>query len=162
MSLLAFSALFFSRARRVSALRLSLCSLAYFFLRVQEEKREKARLVPLASDPSRAKKRKQHSTFSLCLLPLFPTQESLPSRATMEATVVVVDNSEWTRNGDYAPTRFQVSFFFESSPIDSFFHGALFCSSPFLLLLTNTVALSSPLCVADASKLDVFCPREEK
>ena len=26
----------------------------------------------------------------------------------MEATVVVVDNSEWTRNGDYAPTRFQV------------------------------------------------------
>jgi hypothetical protein len=27
----------------------------------------------------------------------------------MEATVVCVDNSEWTRNGDYAPTRFQVS-----------------------------------------------------
>lgn len=27
---------------------------------------------------------------------------------TMEATVVCVDNSEWTRNGDYAPTRFQV------------------------------------------------------
>ncbi len=25
----------------------------------------------------------------------------------MEATVVCVDNSEWTRNGDYAPTRFQ-------------------------------------------------------
>jgi von Willebrand factor type A domain len=25
----------------------------------------------------------------------------------MEATVVCVDNSEWTRNGDFAPTRFQ-------------------------------------------------------
>ena len=25
----------------------------------------------------------------------------------MEATVVCVDNSEWTRSGDYAPTRFQ-------------------------------------------------------
>ncbi|EIE26476.1 hypothetical protein COCSUDRAFT_11974 [Coccomyxa subellipsoidea C-169] len=25
----------------------------------------------------------------------------------MEATVVCIDNSEWTRNGDYAPTRFQ-------------------------------------------------------
>lgn len=25
----------------------------------------------------------------------------------MEATVVCLDNSEWTRNGDYAPTRFQ-------------------------------------------------------
>lgn len=26
---------------------------------------------------------------------------------TLEATIVCVDNSEWTRNGDYAPTRFQ-------------------------------------------------------
>ncbi len=25
----------------------------------------------------------------------------------MEATVVCIDNSEWTRSGDYAPTRFQ-------------------------------------------------------
>ena len=25
----------------------------------------------------------------------------------MEATVICVDNSEWTRNGDFAPTRFQ-------------------------------------------------------
>jgi hypothetical protein len=25
-----------------------------------------------------------------------------------EATAVLVDNSEWTRSGDYAPTRFQV------------------------------------------------------
>lgn len=25
----------------------------------------------------------------------------------MEATVICVDNSEWTRNSDYAPTRFQ-------------------------------------------------------
>ena len=25
----------------------------------------------------------------------------------MEATVVCVDNSEWTRSGDYSPTRFQ-------------------------------------------------------
>ncbi len=25
----------------------------------------------------------------------------------MESVVVCVDNSEWTRNGDYAPTRFQ-------------------------------------------------------
>ncbi len=27
--------------------------------------------------------------------------------ASMEATVICVDNSEWTRNSDYAPTRFQ-------------------------------------------------------
>lgn len=26
---------------------------------------------------------------------------------SLEATVVCVDNSEWTRNGDYAPNRFQ-------------------------------------------------------
>ena len=32
-----------------------------------------------------------------------PTRESPPQ----EATVVCVDNSEFTRNGDYAPTRFQ-------------------------------------------------------
>jgi 26S proteasome regulatory subunit N10 len=25
----------------------------------------------------------------------------------MEATIVCIDNSEWTRSGDYAPTRFQ-------------------------------------------------------
>jgi 26S proteasome regulatory subunit N10 len=25
----------------------------------------------------------------------------------MEAVVVCIDNSEWTRNGDYAPNRFQ-------------------------------------------------------
>ena len=29
------------------------------------------------------------------------------SVTVMEATVVCVDNSEWTRSGDYAPTRFQ-------------------------------------------------------
>lgn len=26
---------------------------------------------------------------------------------SLEATVVCVDNSEWTRNGDFAPTRWQ-------------------------------------------------------
>jgi 26S proteasome regulatory subunit N10 len=25
----------------------------------------------------------------------------------MEATIVCIDNSEWTRSGDYAPSRFQ-------------------------------------------------------
>ncbi|KAJ2797551.1 proteasome regulatory particle base subunit rpn10, partial [Coemansia helicoidea] len=25
----------------------------------------------------------------------------------LEATVLVIDNSEWSRNGDYMPTRFQ-------------------------------------------------------
>jgi hypothetical protein len=50
-----------------------------------------------------------------------------PTARAMEATVVVVDNSEWTRNGDYAPTRFQVRkhsfdvFFFEVALL----HGVL-------------------------------------
>lgn len=26
---------------------------------------------------------------------------------TLQATVICMDNSEWMRNGDYAPTRFQ-------------------------------------------------------
>jgi len=45
--------------------------------------------------------------FSFFLSLPFHAQE-YPNQLAMEATVVVVDNSEWTRNGDYAPTRFQV------------------------------------------------------
>ena len=32
---------------------------------------------------------------------------SVQLQVIMEATIVCIDNSEWTRNGDYAPTRFQ-------------------------------------------------------
>lgn len=36
-----------------------------------------------------------------------PEGRWVPPQAAMEATIVCIDNSEWTRNGDYAPTRFQ-------------------------------------------------------
>ena len=38
-----------------------------------------------------------------CLL----CQSSIQNLVLMEATIVCIDNSEWTRNGDYAPSRFQ-------------------------------------------------------
>ena len=46
----------------------------------------------------------------ICLLVQSATGYKLHPRLvfySMEATVICVDNSEWTRNSDYAPTRFQ-------------------------------------------------------
>ena len=41
-------------------------------------------------------------------LPSHHTDRSTPRQlSSMEAVVVCIDNSEWTRNGDYAPNRFQ-------------------------------------------------------
>lgn len=52
----------------------------------------------------------QQSRASCVFSSHLPTAPPLPppTEPAMEATVIVVDNSEWTRNGDFPPTRFQV------------------------------------------------------
>jgi hypothetical protein len=42
-----------------------------------------------------------------CLLSAFKI-EDIPNNMVLEATVICMDNSEFVRNSDYAPTRLQV------------------------------------------------------
>lgn len=131
LRLLAF---LFLPSKAVSSLRLPVKACVNGVVSPPSSRRrsQRARLVSLSLRFHREQKQKRNSSHLslLSLLSPFPLAGNSSSPTTMEATVVVVDNSEWTRNGDYAPTRFQVSFvlFFLTVHRFCFFPGIDPCS----------------------------------